>query len=691
MPQDAGAYMSPEEAEGRRTDFRSDIFSFGALVNEMAGPEVPRELGRIIERCLHKNPARRYQHVDEVKLALERVKEGAATKPRRIPMRWALAGGAVLALLLVMGIGRWLRAPAGNVAQGYQLKHLTTESGLAMEPAISSDGRSLAYAADRGSGTGLDIWVRAVSDGEAARITTDEADDHEPDISPDGARVVYRSERDGGGAYIVPARGAEPPRLVAEGGRNPRFSPDGRWVAYWTGEPNLERGSKIWVVPLGGGAPVSLCGECTDARYPVWSADSKQLLFVGDSQGGDWWIAPIDGGKAKRSGAYRLMQMHGFNRGWRGRWRSAPIPAAWTPTGAVFAARQDRSVNLWRLPFSPELMEFSGTAQRLTSAAGYESSPSMSSNGRIVFASRAASMDVWSLPVDANAAKVLGEPVRLTRRASAALQPSISLDGKKVVYRSIRGDNREIYLTDLESGKESLLSSEQVPQSPPVISASGKKVAYRTRPGLVIRDADSASTQGEFACRDCFRPWHLSPDESRLLYQPGFGRPSRISVYHVASKERWEAVRHPRYEVNEARFSPDTKWVVFNLVRAPGQRQVFIVPYQDRSAPLPESEWIRVTPENENSYSANWSPDGSLLYFLSDRDGFVCIWAQRLDRGKHSRGQAFAVRHFHHARHLLDSDSSPGEAGLSVARNRVVFGLWESAGNVWMLEPTGRK
>jgi dipeptidyl aminopeptidase/acylaminoacyl peptidase len=81
-----------------------------------------------------------------------------------------------------------------------------------------------------------------------------------------------------------------------------------------------------------------------------------------------------------------------------------------------------------------------------------------------------------------------------------------------------------------------------------------------------------------------------------------------------------------------------------------------------------------------------WSPDGNLLYFVSDRDGFRCIWAQWLEaETKQPVGRPFVVYHFHQTSRRIHHNA--GRVGLAVARDKIVVALEELRGNIWMLGP----
>jgi dipeptidyl aminopeptidase/acylaminoacyl peptidase len=205
-----------------------------------------------------------------------------ARAPRLGPVLALAAGAALLAAA----------PPGGGSARRYrpsvaELRQVTNTGGLNDYPSLSRDGNLLAFASDRNEAGNLDIWVQQIGGRDPIRLTTDEADDSEPAISADGARVAFRSERNGGGIYVAPSMGGDAV-LLAPRGRDPRFSPDGRWIAYWEGRESsdlLPGTARVYVIESGGGQARQIGADLAAALYPVWSPAGDEVLVLGRAGG----------------------------------------------------------------------------------------------------------------------------------------------------------------------------------------------------------------------------------------------------------------------------------------------------------------------------------------------------------------------------------------------------------------------
>ena len=420
-----------------------------------------------------------------------------------------------------------------------------------------------------------------------------------------------------------------------------------------------ENRSEFYLAPAGGGERRRLAGTFKDARDPVWSPDAKHLLFFGhDGERSDWWTVAAEGNASPvRTGASTILDIQAFGGGIK--------PSEWSRGFIYFVASarlgdRPQKAALWRMPITP-LMQITQAAERVTTADEVHARAAITPDGSAVYSTVASSAAVWSVPVDAPTSP----GSRLATADPAKPQYSISADGRKLVYRAPDG----MKVLDLGSAREEKLAA----SGPAVVSPTGSKIAYMDGDILLIRGAAAK----EERCHGCQRPMSWSSDEKLLLHRAW--RPTSLGLFYTASGERREILRTRDFWFGDARFSPDGRWIAFegNERRAP--RQLYIVPFRENASPL-RSDWISIGDAKDLNRAPCWSADGNTLYFLSERDGFRCIWAQRLDSSKRPRGAAVPVRHFHQERVTL---SGPGEPSLALAAGKLVVTLYETKGELW--------
>ena len=705
-------YMSPEQALAKPVDARSDIFAFGSLLYEMLtgeaafpgttkmevlakvlhvdppparkmNPQVPKALGAVVARCLRKAPEARFQSMMEVRNALESIAQRRAA-PR------GLAIAAVAAALLATAAAAFLAIRGRDIfgreeATLAETVRLTNDSGLSIDPAISPDGTLMAYASDRGGGPNLHIWVRQVAGGEAHRPTTGSDDESEPDFSPDGTQIVYRSNRDGGGLYLVPAMGGRE-RRIAAAGRRPKFSPDGSKIAYWTGLekpfPLRAGNGKSFILDLATLTTRQIRPDFAAAVHPVWSPDSKQILFLGIRDPSEsvtnWWITALDGGTALLCPAVTTDPTN-----------SLLDPFVWRGDRVYFKSEKSEVYSIGEARVDSKTGRLLAPPHRLTTGTSDEWSPAVSLAGTVLFASVEKKRNVYSLPLDVNRGETGGSRRALTEGVSRNIVESVSADGKRMAMISDRAGDFQVWVKDLASGREWPLTSGGKSKTAAVITPDGSRVAWkedvRYGKGVFLTPFEGGTSRR--LCDDCSSLYTWTPDGRFALITRNTGRYA-IGILDEASGNERSYLAAPDLDLYPRSISADGKWLAFSAHRAATDFTIYVAPFSPDRPPA-RAAWVEVIRSPEVHPNPHWSPDGSLLYFSSERDGYNCLWAQRLDRAtKRPLGKLFAVQHFHEVAAPMTAPSF--WLPVVLAPDAALFTLEERSGQIWMLKPPAK-
>lgn len=718
------AYMSPEQADGRAVDARSDVFAFGVLLFELATgrrpferdsaiatlaailrdsapplagprPDLPSALVRLVERCLRKEPDRRFHAMADVKIALEDLRDELAHGPisgqlaapsvRRDSLsgRMAVAAALVASGAIATGAVAWSwRSVAPPPLAGLDLTQLTFDGGYSGTPALSPDGTLLAFASDRAGDGNLDIWVQPVAGGTAVQVTRDEADERMPVFSPDGGRIVFRSERDDGGVYSVPALGGDA-RLIVAGGLSPRLSPDGRQLAYWTGSfigfGRAPGSYHTYVVEAAGGTPREIEGF-TNSRFPVWSPDGRSLIVsasqaeVPDVDTYDWWVVPIAGGQPVATGAGALLGRATSDGG------AAASPSAWTG---------DRVLTSWRGDLWAVVLDGPGPTataiERLTFGPGSEIEPAAAADGTVAFADSAESVNIWSLPIETDRARVLGDVRRVTKGSGPFVRATLSADERWAAFNGPGRPSMTLQVQELATGRIRDLGIVPGANFGPVISPDGQRVAY-IAPGDELRTVAVSGGAPATLCRGCQEAGDWTRDQRHVAVVMKTGGTTALGLADVATAEVTAlASSGDGASLNRPTLSPDNHWIAFREMTA--RQQVFVASFTG-PRPLPRDAWFAIGPPERDIRPIGWSPNGRMLYLFSARDGFRCLYVQSVDSATgRPVGEPALVKHLHNLRAAGGGGGSVVGTGPGnvVGRQQILLDLPDLVVNVWRM------
>ena len=332
---------------------------------------------------------------------------------------------------------------------------------------------------------------------------------------------------------------------------------------------------------------------------------------------------------------------------------------------------------------------------------------SPSRDGKLAYMVWSGSESIYQISISDRGQK-LGPTFQLPlHEAGFHNSPSVSHDGKWMAYvTDTPGKPYRVVLRNLSTGTEHLLDDKDLLRNGDVatsISPDGstvlfqrdcKEASYRFIPDDPLPCGFMVSAAGGEAERICLRctPRGFSSDGSLVLlqkYDRADADKDRIVAFDLRTKTEHEFLSLPHGALYHPFFSWDDHWVVFkkvpssNLPEPPSQ--ILIAPVRHGS-PGAEAEWIPVTDGQHSDDKPQFSADGNTVYFTSTRDGYLCIWAQKLDPvTKHPLGSPFAYEHFHNsAGHDASIDQIASD--LSVARNKILINLPEIHPAIWMTQ-----
>jgi Tol biopolymer transport system component len=628
------AYMSPEQARGEELDARTDLFSLGVVLYEMAtghppfsgntsavifegiltkaptspvrlNPQVPAKLEEIINKLLEKDRDLRYQSAAELRTDLKRMKRdttsgrsaavsgaiaaaqapvsGATAIPEavRAPASKRAAWLGAAGLLVVAGVvAAWfaLKEQAPQPSGPLKVVPFTSTAGGKSDPAFSPDGSDLAFSWGSDKDHHQHIYRQLVGAGSPLQLTSGDSDDFNPVWSPDGRYIAFiRLSPQGNGFYLVPSLGG-PERKIADlyadvvnfEGGGLDWSPDGKHLV--TADRISSSASKVSLVLL----------SVDDGQRKVIEGSTESYLSEPVVSPDGTTIAFWQGKGFLAYDIY-LVPLAGGEPKRLTNDNQQVHGMAWTPHGKeiVFSSSRGGVSSLWKVAAAGGAPEPVGTGGENAATI------SISRHGdRLAYVASRVDFNIWRA-AGPNSAGSAAAPAPLIASTMLDNAPNYSPDGKRIAFGSDRSGTFEIWVCDSDgSNPVQLTSLGAADTGTPRWSPDGKWIAFDSR-------------------KEGHADIYVIPAEG--------GAPRRLTTESA--------------ENNVPSWSRDGKWIYFSSDRT-GPWQIWKIPAQGGTE-------VQVT--QEGGFEAFESPDAKTLYIIRNDKGHAGLWKMPIGGGQETQ------------------------------------------------------
>lgn len=630
-------YMSPEQVRGQTVDHRSDIFSLGAILYEMASgkrafkgdsgvetmnailkdepPEIDTlqmkaspGLERVVRHCLEKNPANRFQSAHDLAFALGALSGTDTTAalepgPMRGKRSWLQWVGAGVGVAIVAGTVLLFLARQG-APRGERLEFVIPIQEETSYPAISADGRMLAFVLPDGASGANMLGVQRIGSSAVSVLAGTEGASY-PFWSPDDTYVAFFA--DGNLKKIATSGGI--PQVLASA----TYGRGGSWGRRGVIIYAPQASGWLWRVNADGSDARVLTEKIFDNakesshRWPVFLPDGNHFLFLGGNltntpYGDSIYLSSLTGGEKSL-----LLSVHS-NPGYA--------------NGYLFYVGQKGALRAIAIDVSKG--GTSGESQVIADEVGFQPSTvwgafSVAENGTVIYSS-AIGAGLSELTWYDRAGKELGHVGDIGVLANPSLSPEDSRAGVDVA--DAKAENVNLWVSDLKHGTRSRFTFDQAEDAASTWSRDGTTVAYRslqtnyTR--IVLKDAQGlqpAKVIFEMVGIDDIIPNSWSRDDKEILcsLQPAAGGSQLVLLPRAGGKL---APFLPSKTESSGQISPDGKWVAYASHES-GDWEIYVTTF-----PSATGKW---QVSRGGGTEARWRGDGNEIFYIGPKATLTAV------------------------------------------------------------------